>query len=161
MDIGCYPITMARFMFGSEPLRVSGVLERDPEFGTDRLASGIMEFHGGGQASFVCSTQMVAYQRMQFFGTKGRIELEIPFNSPIDQPTRIFVDDGSSLSGAGMKTETFPACDQYTIQGDAFSRAIRENTEVPVPLEDAVANMAVIDAVFRSAETGRWERPAS
>jgi len=161
MDIGCYPITMARFMFGSEPLRLSGVLERDPEFGTDRLASGIMEFHGGGQASFVCSTQMVAYQRMQFFGTKGRIELEIPFNSPIDQPTRIFVDDGSSLSGAGMKTETFPACDQYTIQGDAFSRAIRENTEVPVPLEDAVANMAVIDAVFRSAETGRWERPAS
>ena len=97
---------------------------------------------------------------MQFLGTKGRIEIEIPFNSPIDKPTRIFVDDGSDVGGAGIKTEIIPTCDQYTIQGDVFSKAIRENTQVPVPLEDAVANMAVIDAVFRSAESGRWEKPA-
>jgi predicted dehydrogenase len=158
LDIGSYPITMSRFMFGAEPLRVSGVLERDPDFGTDRLASAILEFRGG-QSVFTCSTQIVPYQRMQFLGTKGRIEIEIPFNSPIDKPTRLFVDDGSDLSGAGIKTEMIPACDQYTIQGDAFSRAIRENTDVPVPLEDAIANMAVIDAVFRSAETRQWEKP--
>jgi predicted dehydrogenase len=156
MDIGCYPITMSRFMFEAEPLRVSGVLERDPEFGTDRLASAILEFPGG-HAVFTCSTQMVGYQRMQFLGTKGRLEVEIPFNSPIDKPTRIFVDDGSDLAGAGIKTETFPACDQYTIQGDAFSKAIRENSQVPVPLEDAIANMVVIDGIFRSARSGRWE----
>ncbi len=160
LDIGCYPITMSRFMFGGEPLRVCGVVERDPEFGVDRLASGIMEFRGGGQSVFTCSTQMVPYQRMQFLGTKGRVEIEIPFNSPIDAPTRIFVDDGSDLRGAGIKTETIAACDQYTIQGDAFSRAIRENTEVPVPLEDAIANMEVIDAIFRSSESGKWEKLA-
>jgi predicted dehydrogenase len=159
LDIGSYPITISRFMFGAEPRRVSGVLERDPHFGTDRLTSGILEF-AAGHSIFTCSTQLVPYQRMQFLGTKGRIEIEIPFNSPIDKPTRIFVDDGSDVGGAGIKTEIIPTCDQYTIQGDVFSKAIRENTQVPVPLEDAVANMAVIDAVFRSAESGRWEKPA-
>src|ERR1700676_1007330 len=160
MDIGCYPITMSRFMFGAEPLRVAGVLERDPEFGTDRLASAIMEFNGG-QAVFTCSTQIVPYQRMQFLGTKARIEIEIPFNAPPNKATRIFVDDGSDVGGAGIKVETIPACDQYTIQGDIFSKAILENGQVPVPLEDAIANMAVIDAIFRAAESGRWEKPAS
>jgi predicted dehydrogenase len=159
MDIGCYPITMSRFMYGAEPLRVSGVLERDPEFGTDRLASAILEF-SGGQAVFTCSTQMVPYQRMQFLGTKGRIEIEIPFNAPPDKATRIFVDDGIDVGGAGIKVETIRACDQYTIQGDVFSKAIIENGQVPVPLEDAIANMAVIDAVFRAAESGKWEKPA-
>ena len=159
LDIGCYPITTSRFMFGTEPLRVSGVLERDPEFGTDRLASVILEF-SGGQVVFTCSTQMVPYQRMQFLGTKGRIEIEIPFNAPPNKATRIFVDDGSDVGGVGIKIETIPACDQYTIQGDVFSKAILENGQVPVPLEDAIANMAVIDAVFRAAESGQWEKPA-
>jgi predicted dehydrogenase len=159
MDIGCYPITMSRFLLATEPVRVSGVLERDPEFGTDRLASAIMEF-GAGQAVFTCSTQMVPYQRMQFLGTKGRIEIEIPFNAPPNKPTRIFLDDGSDVRGAGIRIETIPACDQYTIQGDVFSEAILEDRDVPVPLEDAIANMAVIDAIFRSAESGKWEKPA-
>jgi len=48
-------------------------------------------------------------------------------------------------------------CDQYTIQGDAFSRAIREGTPPPVSLEDSVKNMSVIDAVFRAADSGKWE----
>jgi predicted dehydrogenase len=160
LDIGCYPITMSRFMFEAEPLRVSGVVERDPAFGTDRLASGIMEF-AGGQAIFICGTQIVPYQRMQFLGTKGRIEIQIPFNSPVNDPTRIFIDDGSDLAGGAIKTETIPACDQYTIQGDEFSRAIRENTDVPVPLEDAIANMEVIDAIFCSAKSGKWEKPGA
>ncbi|MDP9147469.1 MAG: Gfo/Idh/MocA family oxidoreductase [Acidobacteriota bacterium] len=158
LDIGSYPITMSRFMFGAEPLGVSAVVERDPDFGTDRLTSGILEF-SAGQSIFTCSTQIVPYQRMHFLGTRGRVEIEIPFNSPVDRPTRIFVDDGSDLAGGAIKTEIIPACDQYTIQGDAFSKAIRENTEVPAPLEDAIANMAVIDAVFRSAVSGKWEKP--
>src|ERR1700686_282549 len=159
LDIGCYPITTSRFLYDAEPLRVTGVLERDPEFGTDRLDSAMLEF-SGGQAAFTCSTQMVPYQRMQFLGTKGRIEIEIPFNAPPDKATRIFVDDGSDVGGTGIKVETIPACDQYTIQGDVFSRAILDGHEVPVPLEDAIANMAVIDAIFRAAESGKWERPA-
>ena len=156
MDIGCYAINTSRFMFGAEPLRVAGVLERDPAFGTDRLASAVMDF-GVGQAVFTCSTQIVPYQRMQFLGTKGRIEVEIPFNAPPDKETRIFIDDGKDVFGGGIVSETFPVCDQYAVQGDAFSRAIREGGEVPVPLEDAIANMSVIDAVFRSAESGKWE----
>jgi predicted dehydrogenase len=158
MDIGCYPITTSRFIYGEEPTRVIGLLERDPDFKTDRLASAILEFPSG-QATFTCSTQMVAYQRMQFLGTKGRLEIEIPFNAPPDRETRIFIDDGRDVFGGGISTETFPICDQYTIQGDLFSRAIRGETEVPVPLENAIANMAVIEALFRSANSGHWEKP--
>jgi predicted dehydrogenase len=113
----------------------------------------------GGQAIFTCSTQLVPYQRIHFLGTRGRIEIEIPFNAPPDRPTRLFIDDGGDLFGAGITTETFPVCDQYTLQGDAFSKAVLDGAEVPVPLEDAIANMAVIEAIFQSAESGKWESP--
>jgi predicted dehydrogenase len=158
MDIGCYPLTMSRFIFRDEPRRVLGLIERDPEMGIDRLTSATLDF-GSGQSLFACSTQLAAYQRMIFFGTRGRIEVEIPFNAPPDRPTRILIDDGSDVFGSGIQAKEFHPCNQYTIQGDLFSRAIRENTEQPIPLEDAVRNMAVIDAVFRSAESGRWEQP--
>ena len=96
---------------------------------------------------------------MQFLGTEGRIEMKIPFNAPNDRPSEILIDNGKDVLGSGITVETIPTCDQYTIQGDAFSQAIREGTEVPVPLEDAISNMAVIEAMFRSANTGRWETP--
>jgi predicted dehydrogenase len=158
MDIGCYPINTSRFVLGEEPTRVIGLVERDPDFKTDRLASAILDFPSS-QAIFTCSTQMVPYQRMQFLGTKGRIEIEISFNAPPDRPCRIFIDDGRDVFGGGITTESLPTCDQYTVQGDAFSRAVRGQGDVPVSLEDALRNMAVLEAIFRSAETGRWERP--
>ncbi|HVR73034.1 MAG TPA: Gfo/Idh/MocA family oxidoreductase [Planctomycetota bacterium] len=158
LDIGFYCITTSRFFFEEEPLRVMGLLERDPEMKTDRLASAILEFPRG-QAVFTCSTQLVPYQRMQFFGTRGRIEVEIPFNAPRDRPCRIFLDDGSDLHGKGIETFSFETCDQYTIQGDLFSRAVIDGAPAPVPLEDSVRNMAVIDAIFRSARGRRWEKP--
>jgi predicted dehydrogenase len=155
MDIGCYPITMSRFIFGEEPTRIAATLERDPDFGTDRLASAILEFPSG-QSVFTCSTQTAFFQTMHFLGTSGRIEIEIPWNAPNDRPCRIFI--GGQMSGA-PQIEEFPVVDQYTIQGDEFSRAIRGEREVPVPLEGAIKNMAVIEAIFKAAESGRWERP--
>ena len=158
MDIGCYPINTSRLMFGEEPSRVSGLIERDPQTKIDRLSSAMLEFPSG-QAIFTCSTQLVPYQRSQFLGTRGRIEIEIPFNAPKDRPCRVFVDDGRDVVGSGIVTEEFPVGDQYTIQGDVFSRAIRGDGDVPVSLEDAVRNMAVIDAIFRSGNSGKWETP--
>ncbi len=157
-DIGCYLIHGSRYAFRQEPRRVVALLDRDPELGTDRLASAILEF-AGGQAIFTCSTQLIPCQRMNFLGTRGRIELEIPFNAPNDRPTRIFIDTTGELSGSGITTEIFPMGDQYTMQGDAFAKAIREDTEVPVTLEDSIGNMAVIEAIFRSANSGQWEIP--
>lgn len=154
-DIGCYCIQSARLGFGALPKRVVGLIERDPQMGTDRLTSALLDFENG-HATFTCSTQMVPYQRVHFLGTKGRIEIEIPFNAPKDRPTRIFIDEAGDLFGGGIVTEEFPTADQYTMQGDAFSRAILDNTEVPVPLEDAIANMSVIEAIFRAAETSAW-----
>jgi predicted dehydrogenase len=155
-DIGCYPIVTARFLFGAEPVRVASQIEYDPNFGTDRLASVLLQFPTG-QALFYCSTQLVPYQRMQILGTGGRIEIEIPFNAPPDRPCRIFVDDGSQLGDGSARPEMFEVVDQYTLQGDLFARAIREGTALPFPLEDAVKNMRVLDAVFRAGKTGRWE----
>jgi predicted dehydrogenase len=158
MDIGCYPVTVSRFLFGEEPRRVVGALERDPRFGIDRLTSALLEFPSG-QCAFTCSTQLVPYQRVQILGTRGRVEVEIPFNAPPDRPCRIFVDDGRDVFGGGVETLTFETCDQYRIQADLFSRAVRGEGEQAVPLEDAVDNMRVMDAIFRSAESGRWESP--
>jgi predicted dehydrogenase len=156
MDIGCYPITMSRFLFEREPARVASLIDHDPDMKVDRLSSAILDF-APGQAVFTCSTQLVPFQRMQILGTRGRIEIEIPYNIPPDRPTRIFVDDGSELAGRSARVEEIPACDQYTVQGDLFSKAIQEGGDVPVPLENAHANMLVIEAVFRSGESGRWE----
>jgi predicted dehydrogenase len=159
MDIGCYPITMSRFLFEREPTRVVGLIENDPEMGIDRLSSAMLDF-APGQATFTCSTQLVPYQRMQILGTKGRIEMEIPYNIPPDRPSRIFIDDGSELGGRNAHVEEFATSDQYMVQGDEFARAIRKGGEVPVPVENAISNMAVIEAVLRSGKTGNWERPA-
>jgi predicted dehydrogenase len=158
LDIGCYCIQAARYGFGAEPKRVIGLIERDPAMKIDRLTSAMLDFESG-QAIFSCSTQLVPYQKVQFFGTTGRIEIEIPFNAPKDRPTRILIDETGELFGSGIKVEEFPIADQYTMQGDAFSRAVLEGGEVPVPLEEAIANMAVIEAIFRSAKTSKWETP--
>lgn len=154
-DIGVYPIVAARYLFGAEPRRVLGLIERDPSFGIDRLTSGLLDF-AEGQASFVCSTQLVDYQRIQVLGTKGRIEIEIPFNAPPDRRARIFRDDGSQLGDASATEESFDATDQYTLQGEAFSRCIRDGSPPEFPLEDSVLNMRVVDALFQSAREDRW-----
>ena len=158
-DIGCYAIKTSRMVFGEEPVSVSAAVTRDARFGDiDMLTSAILEFPTG-HCVFTCSTQIAGQQSMRFFGTNGRIEAEIPFNPTPGGTSRVRIDDCRDLNGGGLVTEELPACDQYTIQGDLFSRAILDGGEVPVPLEDAARTMAVIDAVFLAAETGRRERP--
>ena len=152
MDIGCYCISLARFIFGMEPQRVLGKLEYDPEFRTDRLCSGILDF-GEGTSSFTCSTQLTPYQRVNIFGTEGRIEIKIPFNAPPDVPCRMLLQNGDQLEEIVLEI-----CDQYTIQGDLFSLSVLNDTEVPTPLDDAFANMKVLEEVIRSSVKGAWTR---
>ena len=158
LEIGCYPITLSRFLYGEEPIRVIGSLQRDPELKIDRLDSAILDFPSG-RCTFTCGTQLVYHQRMDFQGTRGRIEINVPLNPPIDRPSQILIDDGRDLLGGGVTVETIPACDQFTLQVDLFSKAIRGDGEVPISIEDAILNVAVIEAIFRSAESERWERP--
>ncbi len=151
LDIGCYCISLSRFLFGAEPNRVLGVAEYDPEFKIDRLASGILEFTPG-TATFTCSTQLGACQRVQVCGETGRVELDVPFTPPPDKRTAIYRQNDSELVQIRLVKSN-----QYTLQGDLFSQAILSDTDVPTPLEDAVANMRVIDAVFESARTATWQ----
>lgn len=157
LDIGCYAVATARYIFGVEPSRAVGLIEHDPTFGTDRLSSGIVAFPDHRRLTFTCSTQLVPYQRVQILGTKGRLEIEIPFNAPPDYPCRLLFDDGTDLTGGKIAVETFPAVDQYTLQGDAFSRMILGTETQEFRLEDAIANMRVLDALTRSGATGGWE----
>lgn len=156
LDIGCYLIHASRYAFAQEPTRVVALVDRDSRMRVDRLTSAILDFPAG-QSVFTCSTQLVPYQRVQFLGTHGRIEIEIPFNAPPDRPTRLFLDEGGDLFGADLTTEIFPTADQYTLQGEAFSLAVLENRSVPVPIEEAIKNLRVIEAVFSSGRTGLWE----
>jgi len=155
-DIGCYPIVIGRFLFGTEPKRVIALVDRDPEFKTDRMVSALVDFGEGRHLDFTVSTQSVPYQRVQVCGTQKRIEIEIPFNAPLGGSTRVFTDDGSQLDGQSTVHETIDACDQYTLQGDAFSRAVRGEMALPYGVEDAIANMRVIDALFASEKSGAW-----
>jgi len=156
-DIGCYAIVAGRWFFEGEPSRGIALIDRDPTFRTDRLTSALVEFSDGRRLDFTVSTQIAPHQRIQLCGTKGRIELVIPVNAPQGAKTRIHIDDCSSLEGTGIQTETLPESDQYELQGTAFSRAVRGEVALPFGVDDAIANMRVIDALFRSEKSGRWE----
>jgi predicted dehydrogenase len=149
-DIGCYCVSLARFLFDAEPQRVMGWVEYDPEFQTDRLASGILDF-GRGTSTFTCGTQLALFQRVNIVGTQGRVEIDIPFNAPPDRPCTMRHQRGNQVEEIALEV-----CDQYTIQGDLFAGAVLDGHEVPTPLEDAVANMRVVEAVVTSSKAGTW-----
>ncbi len=155
-DIGCYAVVTARYLFDCEPQRVIALFDRDPTFGTDRTVSALLDFGSGRRLVFTASTQSVPYQRVQIIGERQRIEVKLPFNAGPHQSTDVQTDDGSALDGRGIRTETFPPCDQYALQGDAFARAVRTQTPLPWGVDDAVRNMRVIDALFTSEKTGAW-----
>jgi predicted dehydrogenase len=155
LDIGCYLVNTARFIFGAEPHRVAGAVSFDDRFGVDRLASMILDFDGR-HAIGTCSTQLQYYQRIQIVGTRGRIDIEIPFNAPVDRPCRIAVDRSGDMHGNGIEYLAFDICNQFTIQAEQFADAILEERPQPAPLEDAVANMTCLDAIFESSRSGQW-----
>jgi predicted dehydrogenase len=150
MDIGCYCISLSRFIFNSEPARVCGIIDYDRKFNIDRLTSGILDF-GKGTSTFTCATQLSPFQRVNIFGTSGRIEIEIPFNAPPDRNCRIWYQNQSKIEQI-----EFDICDQYAIQGDLFSQSIINNTAVPTPIQDAVSNMKILEHIFLSAKKNIW-----
>lgn len=153
LDIGCYPITTSRFVLGMEPRQVAALIEHDPELGIDRLGSALLDFPGV-QATFTYGTQLAPHQCMQFFGDAGWIDVEIPFNAPVDRPCRLALTNGD-----GRRVIDIESCDQYGVQAERFARAVLAGQPQPVPLEDSLANMRVVDAAFRAGRTGHWERP--
>ena len=150
-DIGCYLVMQSRFIFNQEPEKVFALSERDPEFQIDRLFTGVLSFPSG-TATFTVSTQLVPYQKMQFFGTKGMLELVIPFNAPTDEPCKINLHKGEKTGPTDVIE--IPASNQYTDQMDAFSKAILENKPVPVSMNDSYLNTKVIEALFESEKSG-------
>ncbi len=159
LDVGCYAVNTARLLFGAEPVRAIAALERDPVFETDRLTSGLMEFPGGRQLVFTCATQLALTQKVTILGTRGRMELEIPFNAPPDAQTTIVIDSGEDLAGSGRQEIVIDAVDQYREQADAFAATILTGAPLVADLNDAIANMRALDALLRSTTTGRWEAP--
>ncbi|HEY0918060.1 Gfo/Idh/MocA family protein [Devosia sp.] len=156
MDIGCYPVVGARYLFEAEPRRVVALVDRDPNFKTDRLASVIADFGYGRQLSFVCSTQLVPHQSIELMGTKGRVEIIIPFNPPPDTPTALLVDDGTTLDTSLSRREIMRPVDQYTEQAEAFALAVLGDKPLNWGIDDAIRQMRVLDAIFASEKSGAW-----
>jgi predicted dehydrogenase len=155
-DIGCYPLVGARFLFASEPRRVVALIDRDPTFKTDRVTSALIDFGGGRRLDFTVSTQCVPHQTVQIFGTKKRLEIQIPFNAPQGESTALFIDDGSALDRSSARRESLPPSDQYTEQADAMAQAILHGAALPYGIEDAIQNMRILDALVASERTGGW-----
>jgi predicted dehydrogenase len=165
-DIGCYAVSSARFLAAAsplpfnaersssrEPLRVLYVADRDPVFGTDVCGSGLLDFGPEGpRTSFHVATSAFPAQRVEVMGENGSLAISLPFNAYPDMPMILEV----STSLGTRRIEEGPA-DQYGLMFAAFSRAIREGRQEPTPIEDGVANMAVLDALFRSEKSGAWE----
>ncbi len=158
MDIGCYPVFMSRWMYGAEPTSVMAMMDRDAETGVDKLVSAMLRFPTG-TAQFTVGGQLVLHQQLQLFGTAGVINVEVPFNPPEETPTCVVVDDGRDLAGSGAERIDFPAVNQFVEQAESMAAAIRGTGAAPVSLENSIGNMAVLDALVRSAASGRWEQP--
>ena len=158
-DIGCYAIVAGRWFFETEARSAIATMDLDPGFGTDRNTSALLDFGGGRQLSFAVSTQAAPYQRLLLVGTRGRLEIEIPFNAPPDQPCRYWIDDGTSLNSSSRVETLLPVADQYQLQAEAFSHAVRNEPPDASALDDAAWNMRTIDALFASVRSGRVERP--
>jgi predicted dehydrogenase len=158
-DIGCYPVVTARFIFGAEPVRCMAVIDRDPKFRTDRLASAVVDFGKGRHLTFTVSTQATPYQRVHILGDKARLEVEIPFNAPQGGAMKLYLDNGKQLGDASAKAIKLPKADQYQLQGEHFSRVVRGTEKLVFGVDDAVKQARVLDAIFRSAESGHWETP--
>lgn len=159
-DIGCYAILAGRYLFEAEPRRVVALVDRDPAMATDRTTSALLDFGEGRQAGFTVSTQSCPFQRVQVVGTTGRLELRIPFNAPRGGAMAIAIDDGGALDGSGIQVETLPAADQYRLEAEAFSRLVRGEAAASWGLDDALAQLRVIDALWRSERSARWENLA-
>jgi len=156
-DVGCYPIVTARYVFGAEPERAVALMDRDPVLGVDRLTSGLLAFPGGRQLAFSSALQLAAFQRVVILGAAGRIEVAVPFTPQKDHACRIVIDSGASLDGSSAVVEEFAPVDQYRLQCDEAAAVFRDEAEQDFPIEDAIANMRVIDALYRSGASGRWE----
>lgn len=156
LDIGCYPVTAGRYFFEGEPERVIALIDRDPEFRTDRQASVIADFGQGRQLVFLVSTQLVNSQSIEIMGTRGRVEIIVPFNAPQGEPTALLIDQGLSPDGHLSRREIIPAQDQYTEMAEAFALAVLGKAQLPYGIEDALASTRVLDAIFESERTGNW-----
>lgn len=161
LDIGCYPVTAGRFVFGADPQRVVALIDRDPGFRTDRTVSVVADFGGGRQLTFIVSTQMVPHQSLEILGTRARVELVIPYNAPQGHATAMLVDHGRTFDESLARREVVPPCDQYTLQAEAIARAVRGEETLPYGIDDAIASMRVLDAIFESERTGAWANVAA
>jgi predicted dehydrogenase len=158
-DVGCYPIVTARYLLGTEPERAIALVDRDPTLAVDRVTSALVAFPGGEQLVFTSALQLALYQRVVVLGTQGRVEIPVPFTPPKEHSCRIVIDSGASLDGSSAIVEEFAPVDQYQLQCDLAAAAFRGESTEEFPIEDAIANMRVIDALYRSAISGRWESP--
>jgi predicted dehydrogenase len=160
-DIGSYAITGCRMAFGAEPVRALGLFERDPDFGTDRLASAMLEFPTG-QATILISTQAGpatggSHQHLGLIADRGWVRMDFPFAHSTPTACHLFIGGKGSIGSKPAREIAFAPVNQYSLQAERFSALVRGAKAPAFPIELAIANMRVLDALRRSGESRTWE----
>jgi predicted dehydrogenase len=150
LDIGCYAVSISRFLLGKEPRKVISLIYNDSNFKVDILSSGIIDF-GKARSLFTVATKLFSNQRVDINGSRGYINILIPFNIYPDVPAKV-----SITTSVGTRTLEFFPVDQYGLEFESFSLSIRNNKSTPIPSDDIVNNQKVLDALFESAKTKSW-----
>jgi predicted dehydrogenase len=158
LDTGFYPVTMSRFCFDDEPTAVIAQMERESDAGVDVKTSAFLRFPRG-HAIFTCGLRLAPQQRAQILGSKGHIDVMHAWNPAPDQPAALVLETSAHLEAPTAELIELPVVNQYTILAQLFAREAATGGPGPIPLEDSVKNMAVLDALRRSASSGRWETP--
>lgn len=149
MDVGCYCVSAARFLFDAEPTQAYARADVDPEYKVDMLASGILEFPTG-RATFDCGFELPFRCDYEVVGSKGRITVP---NAFLPGP------DAELILEANGKTEreAFPGLNQWQLEFEHLSRSIREGTPLDYDTDDAIKQQRVLDAIQRSFHSHQVE----
>ncbi|MBV9172127.1 MAG: Gfo/Idh/MocA family oxidoreductase, partial [Chloroflexi bacterium] len=145
MDVGCYAVNAARFVFGAEPVKVSGEQVVEGTFGVDMAFGGTLVFPGGRLAVVETSFVEASQQRLEIGCSDGRVVVQAPFR-PDTAPGRIEI-----VRGDQAKVEEIPAENQYARQIEHFQRSVTAG-RLLAPAEDGVAQARVIEALYAAAE---------
>jgi predicted dehydrogenase len=148
MDVGCYCVNVSRTIAGVEPAEVQA-FARWSEGGVDEELVGTLRFGSGIVAHFDCSFTMPVRQFVEVAGTGGSLEAPWAFRpGPVE--TVIQERRGS----APEREEVVPPDDEYRRMVEHFGDAVLEDASLRYPASEGARNMAVIEALYRSAREG-------
>jgi len=151
LDVGCYGVSLARWIFGAEPEMVQAWAEYGGS-GVDLTMVGLLRFSGGRLAVVEASFTSALQQTFSIMGTEGAIELPHDAFIPWEKDALFRLRGVDEEEG---KVEVIPGVDQYQLMVEHFADAALGSGSLDFPPEESVNNMRVLDALAQAARESR------